>query len=63
MLTVLANAVTTLSAKQNADSLAAVESVSNGLVANLGEYVSMPRGLTNFFFSFTSLEQWTTALN
>ncbi|XP_078355934.1 polycystin-1-like, partial [Oculina patagonica] len=35
MLTVLSKAVTTLSAKKSADSLKALESVSNGVVANL----------------------------
>ena len=43
MLTVLTSAVTTLSAKKSSDSLKAIESVGNGLVANLGQYVCMFR--------------------
>ena len=38
MLSVLTKALTTLSVKKSADSLAAIESVSKGMVGNLGKF-------------------------
>ena len=38
ILSVLTKTLTTLSAKKSADSLAAIESVSKGMVQNLGKF-------------------------